>query len=169
MRAIARRMLPAAACALLAGAAAPSPRPAAGSCPTAPAADTTGWRRVETGIFTMLLPRGYRKIRTQGIDSAVDAWNAPRGRRVHTDYGSTMYVGGGPFRDPDLVCERGPGDRWTIVAYEQYGRHGIGYYGYDPSSEDRALVVMAESPRREDIPELLAIIHSLRWDDRPQR
>jgi hypothetical protein len=136
-------------------------------CSSAPAPSTSAWRRIDTGAFTIRLPRAYRGIRMRGIDSAVHGWNAPGRRTVRSDYGPTRYVGGGPFRDPDLVCERGPRDSWSIVRYEEHGVHGIGYYGLDPSREDRALVLMAESPRREDIPELLAIIRSVRWAGRP--
>jgi len=136
-------------------------------CTSTVRVDTSTWRRIDTGVFTMRLPRAYRGVRMRGIDTAVHGWNAPRRRTVHSDYGSVHYVGGGPFRDPELVCESGPRDAWKIIAYEDRGVFGVGYYGLDPSRDDRALVLTAESPRREDVPELLAIIRSMRWAGRP--
>jgi hypothetical protein len=136
------------------------------ACTSTVAVDTSTWRRIDTGVFTMRLPRAYRGIRMRGVDSAVEGWNAGGGRRVRSDYGWTQYVGG-PFSDTDVVCERGPRDSWRIAAYEYRGRLGVGYHGLDPSRDDRALMVMAESPRREDIPELFAIIRSVRWAGRP--
>lgn len=162
-----RRTIQALAGVLLVGAVTAATGRSPDACSSAARVDTSTWRRVDTGVFTMRLPRGYRAIRVRGIDSAVEGWNASRHRTVRSDYGSTRYVGGGPFRDADLVCERGPNDSWSIVAYDQYGVHGVGYYGLDPSKEDRALVLTAESPRREDVPELLAIIRSVRWAGRP--
>jgi hypothetical protein len=164
---IVRRMIPIAACALLAAVAA-APRLAAQTCPAAAAADTTEWRRVDAGNFTLRLPGSYRGTRLQRIDAAVRSWTAPRGRRVRSEYGTARYVGNTtPATNLRLVCDQGPNDSWRIVAYEQRGIYGIGYFGPDPSEEGRALVLTAESPRREDLPELLAIIHSLRWAGRP--
>lgn len=136
-------------------------------CTSAVQADTATWRRVGTDVFTLRLPRAYRGVWMRGIDTAVHGWKAPRGRTVHSDYGYVHYVGGGPFSDPELVCESGPRDAWRIFAYEDRGVYGVGYFGLDPSRDDRALTLEARSPRREDVPELLAIIRSMRWAGRP--
>jgi len=165
---IGRRMIPTAACALAAVAAAPSPQLAAQTCPSVAAADTTEWRRVPAGNFTLRLPGSYRGTRMQRMDAAVRSWSAPRGRRVRSEYGSATHVGSGtPIGDPKLVCDRGVRDAWRMVVYEERGVFGIGYFGLDPSEEGRALVLTAESPRREDLPELLAIVRSLHWAGRP--
>jgi hypothetical protein len=165
---IVRRMIPIAACALAAVAAAPASRLAAQNCPAAAAADTTEWRRVDAGNFSLRLPGSYRGARLQRIDAALRIWTAPRGRRIRSEYGSARYVGNAsPATDLRLVCDRGAGDAWRIVAYQLHGMYGIGYFALDPSEEGHAVVLTAESPRREDLPELLAIVHSLRWAGRP--
>jgi len=165
---IVRRMIPIAACALAAVAASPAARLAAQSCPAAAAADTTEWRRVEAGNFTLRLPGSYRTPYQQRIDGAVRTWTAPHGRRVRSEYGTARNLGNtSPATDRRLACEQGVGDAWWIVAYQERGAYGIGYYGRDPSEEGRALILTAESPRRSDLPELLAIIRSLRWSGPP--
>ncbi|MFL5385755.1 MAG: hypothetical protein ACJ8GN_24840 [Longimicrobiaceae bacterium] len=162
-----RRMIPVAACALIAGAAL-APRLAAQTCPAAAAADTTEWRRVDAGNFSLRLPGSYHGTHGQRLDGPVRTWTAPRGRRVRSEYGSARSVGNtSPATSRRLVCDQGVGDSWRIVAYEQRGVFGIGYFGRDPSEEGRAVVLTAESPRRQDLPELLAIIHSLRWAGPP--
>ena len=162
-----RRMIPIAACALLA-ATADAPRLAAQTCPGAAAADTTEWRRVEAGNFSLRLPGSYHTPSQQRIDGAVRSWTAPHGRRVRSEYGTSGYIGNtSPATNRRLACEQGPGETWRIVAYQQRGVYGIGYYGLDPTEEGRALVLVAESPRRSDLPELLAIIRSLRWPGPP--
>ena len=168
MRTIVRRMM-LAACALAAGAAIPAPRLAAQTCPAAAAADTTEWRRVEAGTFSLRLPGSYHGTDGQRLDGPVRDWVAPRFRSVHAEYGLSRFVGSAtPVTEQDLICDQGPGDAWRIVVYEQHGRFGIGFYGFDPTEPGRALAVRAESPRRGDLPELLAIIHSVRWTTRPQ-
>jgi hypothetical protein len=163
-----QRTIPILACTLLTGAAAAAGEADRGpdACTSAVVVDTAWWGRIDTGVFTMRLPRGYRKIRAQGIDSDVDGWRASHGRKVGSDYGWTEYVGDGSDSDPNLVCERGPGGAWMIVAYEQNAAYGIAYYARDPSADNRSLVLRAESPRRQDMPELLAIIHSVRWSEK---
>lgn len=136
-------------------------------CTSAVRVDTSTWRRVGTGVYTLRMPRVYRGVRMRGIDTAVHGWNAPRRRTVHSDYGYVHYVGGGPFSHPEHVCESGPRGAWRILAFEERGLYSVGYYGLDPSRDDRALVLEARSPRREDVPELLAIIRSMRWAGRP--
>lgn len=163
---IVRRMIPIAACALVAAAAA-TPRLAAQTCPSAAAADTTEWRRVDAGSYSLRLPGSYQGVYRQRLGGPVRDWTAPRFRSVHAEYGLSRFVGNGsPVVDPEMICEQGPGDAWRIVVYEQHGRYGIGYYGFDPTQEGRALALTAESQRREDLPELLAIVLSLRWPSR---
>jgi CubicO group peptidase (beta-lactamase class C family) len=159
-----RRSLPLAAGVLLAGAASAAPARGQTACPPA-AADTVSWRRSGDGAFTLRLPRAYGQTRLRGVDSALLGWNAPGGRRVRTDYGPIHYVGGGVLSEPDLVCEGDFGGAWRIVVYHDRDRgvHGAGYYGLDPSGNGRALAMTAESPRREDVSELLAIVRSVRW------
>jgi len=165
---IVRRMIPIAACALAMAAMAPAARLAAQTCPAAAAADTTEWRRVEAGSFSLRLPGSYHGKDGQRLDGPVRDWTAPRFRSVHAEYGLSRFVGSAsPVAEEDLICDQGPGDDWRIVVYELHGRFGIGYYGFDPTEPGRALAVSAESPRRADLPELLAIIHSVRWTSRP--
>ena len=164
---IVRRMIPIAACALLAAAAGAS-RLAAQTCPAAAAADTTEWRRVDAGNFSLRLPGSYRTPYGQRLDGPIRSWNAPHGRRVRSEYGTAGQIGNtSPAINRRLACDQGPGETWRIVAYQQRGVYGIGYYGLDPTEEGRAIVLMAESTRRADLPELLAIIHSLRWAGPP--
>jgi hypothetical protein len=161
-------MLPAAACALMVGATIHATRLAAQTCPAAAAADTTEWRRIEAGSYSLRLPGSYQPNRRQRIDGAVRDWTAPRFRSVHAEYGLSSFAGSAtPVAEQDLICDQGPGDAWRIVVYENHGRFGIGYFGFDPTEHGRALALTAESPRREDLPELLAIIHSVRWTSRP--
>jgi hypothetical protein len=168
MKMIVRRMMRIAACALAAVAASPAPRLAAQTCPAAAAADTTEWRRIEAGSYSLRLPGSYQPDRQQRINTAVRDWTAPHFRGVHAEYGLSRFVGSAtPVAEQDLICDQGPGDAWRIVVYELHGRFGIGYYGFDPTEPGRALALTAESPRREDLPELLAIIHSVRWTSRP--
>jgi hypothetical protein len=157
------RTIPILACTLFTVAAAGGTDRGTHACTSAVVVDTAWWGRIDTGVFTMRLPRGCRKVRAQGIDSDIHGWRASHGRTAGSDYGLTRYVGDGSGSDPDLVCERGPGGAWMTVAYQQSGDYGIKYYARDPLADDRTLVLKAESPRREDIPELLAIIHSARW------
>ena len=167
MTTLVRRTIQALAGVLLLGAVTAAGERSPELCTSAVRVDTSTWRHIRTDVFTLRLPRAYRGIRVRGIDTAVHRWNAPRHRTVGSDYGYVHYVGGGPFRDPELVCESGPRDSWRIIAYAERGVYGVGYYGLDPSRDDRALVLEARSPRREDVPELLAIIRSMRWAGRP--
>ena len=45
-----------------------------------------GWTSADAGPFSLRLPRGYRKVQVQGIDSFVGEYRAP-GRALHFDYG----------------------------------------------------------------------------------
>jgi len=71
MKMIVRRMMPIAACALAAVATIHAPRLAAQTCPAAAAADTTEWRRVDAGNFSLRLPGSYHAPSRQRIDGAV--------------------------------------------------------------------------------------------------
>lgn len=160
------RSLPFAVGALLAVAA---PASGQGGCPAASAA-TASWRHTAGGPFVLRLPPAYRPVRRQGIDSEVREWRSPGGARVGTDYGSVRYVGGGVVDDPALVCESDLGGAWRIVVYHDRDRgiHGVGYHGFDPARNGRAVALTAESPRVADIPELMAIVRSLRWSGAPR-
>jgi hypothetical protein len=157
------RTLPIIAALLLAATEPAAAQRAPAACSPGTAVDTTAWRRVGTGAFTIRLPRAYRRANVHGVDSAVDAWRASRRRQVGSDFGPTRYVGDGSGSDPALVCERGPGDAWMIVAFD----HGFDYFARDPAAGDRTLWIRAQSARREDLPELLAIVRSVRWVGRP--
>lgn len=164
-----RRSLP---IALLVGAVIAAPargQGGAGRCPAA-SADTVSWQRAGGEAFTLRLPRAYRSVRAQGIDTSVRGWRSGVGARIGTDYGSVQYVGGGAVDDPALVCESDHGGAWRIVVYHDGDRgvHGVGYYAFDPARNGRALAMTAESPRAADIPELLAIVRSVRWTARPR-
>jgi CubicO group peptidase (beta-lactamase class C family) len=162
------RSLPVAAGLLLAAAVATPARGQAG-CPAA-SADTVAWRRIDGEAFTLRLPRTYRPVRAEGVDSEVRGWRTPGGARVGTDYGSVEYVGGGELDDPALVCESDLGGAWRIVVYHdrERGVHGVSYYGFDPAGTGKAVAMSAQSPRAADLPELMAIVRSLRWTPRPR-
>jgi hypothetical protein len=134
-------------------------------CPAA-STHTTTWRRASGSAFTLRLPRGYRRLELHGIDSAVEGWSAPGGRKVSADYGPTEYVGIGIRDDSALLCEGVPNGPRRIVLYHDRGIYGVGYYGRDPHDNRSSLVFTAESPREADIPELLAIARSIRWTER---
>lgn len=184
---IRRIALPAIVLALAAVGAAPAPRihPVASDCSAAEGVDTTTWRRHNARAYTLLLPRGYRLARTQGVDSDVRGWSGPGGRYVSSDFGfysDRLEVDGGSANEPYAVCEEGAGgDAPTprIVLLRRDGRYGAGLFwphpdgrrfsDYPSGDENReALDVIATSPREEDIPELLAIVRSVRLiDPRP--
>jgi hypothetical protein len=73
------------------------------SCEAAAGVDTTGWRRVSAGAFSVLLPPDYREARVTGIDSEVRAWRARGRRAVGSDAGTYTNR----LERASVVCEQG--------------------------------------------------------------
>jgi hypothetical protein len=151
-------LVPLAAAAWLATACSAASQKAA--CP-ASAVDTTGWRRVEAGSFSILLPRAYRPVRAQGIDTDVRIWRADRGREISSDYGSVFLVGAGDDRIPTCTGDGGVPAR---LSHDQAGgRHQVDQFAMDPSRPTNALWLHLSATRAAGVPELLAIARSVRW------
>lgn len=136
-------------------------------------ADTAGWQGVNAGPFRFAAPREYRQEPVQGMDSFVGRWRASRGRLVTFDYG--MYssaldeVAARPgFRE--CTAEIG-GKRVRVVAgHDARGELGDGVPGYVVAAAWRDvspgthLSMMARGADAADLPVLLAIVRSVRFD-----
>jgi hypothetical protein len=140
--------------------------------------DTSAWRRVQAGAYTVRLPRAYQDRHARGVDSDLRAYAAPRGRLVTSDFG--MWSQSEVFeRDADstlAVCAPGSGTaapRIVVYRDEERGMTAALFWPYPngrvvhwPRGDQvEAFNVFASSRRDADLPELLAIIRSIRLAD----
>ncbi len=141
---------------------------------TGPGADTTGWKVEDAGPFRLSVPNEYQRQTMQGIDSFVGLWVVPGRGSVHFDWG--MYSA--RLDEPSTPWE----DRAECTA-------GIGGYrarlvgGFNTEAQGEAkgqtyaivaaswrdvqpgthLTLSAISPDPADIPILLSIVRSVRF------
>lgn len=153
--------------------------PVADECASADRVDTADWLLVDEGAFTLRLRPEYSEVDVRGIDSQVGRWRGPGERSVHSDYGfysasfdadSTRSV-----REPIVYCERRVTEAAPqVVLYRTEHGYAAGLYWPRPegrsipfgrglSPNPMALRFTATSPRAEEIPELLAIVRSVRF------
>jgi hypothetical protein len=176
-----RPMIATVGCSLAAGCAAPlrSAAVEASPCASAPRTDTSDWRRVDAVAFVFRLPADFEQQEVEGIDSALRRWVSPDGREVQTDYGfyNRRFAAGlaGSGEELITVCQEGDGEAAPqIVPYRtRDGRYAAGLYWPNPGGGRKpfgaagtlreALWMSAQSPRREDLPEMLAIVSSVEY------
>ena len=156
-----------------------SPTAIAQPCASAARVDTAGWQVIQRGAFVFRIPAcAPQEVRS--VDSAVDEWRSPEARVVHSDYGMwTGPVQRGPnsrMREPITVCAMGDSTSAPqLVVYRTFeGAQAAGLYWPTPGGRSRlfgpsgeniqreALWLEAASPHAEDLPELLAIVQSVR-------
>lgn len=177
-----RPMIAAVGCSLAAGCAAPirSAAVEASPCASALRMDTSSWRQIDAVSFVFRLPAGFKQQEVESIDSALRRWVAPDGREVQTDYGfyNRRFEAGPAGSGEELitVCQEGDGESAPqIVLYRTHeGLYAAGLYWPQPGGGRKlfgaagtlreALWMSAQSPRREDLPELLAILSSVRYE-----
>jgi len=142
-------------------------------CPSTARIDTQDWQQLPGSRYTYQLPRSYEMQPDRHVDSDVVDWKTSDGRTITSDYG--FYTGsfGASPRFVELVeCHAAENGGPQIVTYKTEAGVGAGLYWIVPNGrtlEDRpgrmlrlSLWMVAESPRSEDLPELLAIIRSAR-------
>jgi hypothetical protein len=108
----------------------------------------------------------------RSVDSSVDEWRTADGRTLISDYG--FYNGPfspGPRRLDLIECQTGGNGEPQIVTFRTGEGFGAGLYWVVPGGRTietmqrvspLSLWVGAESPRAEHLPELLAIVRSVR-------
>lgn len=137
-------------------------------------ADTTGWKVADAGPFRFSVPDDYQRQTVQGIDSYVGHWTASGGKTVRFDYGmysSRLDAPSTPWEDRAECTTAIGGHRVKLVG------------GFDAEGEGEAkgptyvivaaawrdvppgahLTLSAISPDPADIPVLLSIVWSVRF------
>ena len=145
--------------------------PALDAC-TGAGADTTGWQVADAGPFRFSVPPGYQRRTVQGIDSYVGEWGTA-GRKVGFDWGMysspldeastllrgyvecTLEIGGHPARVVGGMDAEG---RWR-----ERGRKYVVAAAWRNVPPGAHLTLSATSPDPADIPVLLSIVRSVRF------
>lgn len=140
-------------------------------------ADTAGWRRVDAGPFSFAAPREYRRQRVRGIDSYLGRWSASRRREVSFDWGmysSPLDETATQLQDSrECTAEIGGRRARVVSGYDSAGTwHGPGRtYVVAAAWRDvrpgMHLTLSATAPDSADVPALLSIVRSIRFDAQP--
>jgi hypothetical protein len=127
-------------------------------------------------ILQPVAPGAVPSVQVQGIDSDVRRWDGPPRQSVGSDAG--FYANRLDGEDLWEVCLDGDDETEPrIVLLRGNGGYGAGLYWPHPSfGEPRhpaqvqrfAVGVIAWSRRMADLPELLAIVRSVRLNPKPQ-
>lgn len=165
---------------VLAAAACASPRVHAGVDPcTGPGVDTAGWRVVDAGPLQFSLPVAYEREEVRGIDSFVGRWVAPSQRLVEFDFG--RYSNPLDDASASLVdyrecrTEIGGWPVKVVSGYDERGRwHGEGKkYVVSAAWRDvhdgSHLTLSTTGAEASDLPSLLSIVRSVRFESLEQR
>jgi hypothetical protein len=140
----------------------------------APEADTSGWTAADAGPFGFSTPPGYARREVQGIDSYVGEWRGPGRRFVHFDWGhwsstldeaKTMLQG-----YQECTAEIG-GHRAKVVSgydatgrWHEEGRKYVVAATWRDVQPGAHLTLSATSPDPADLPALMSIVRSVRFE-----
>lgn len=142
-------------------------------CPTA-AGVTGDWRSYDEGAFTVRMPASLQRESIRGIDSQVGYWRA-KGVEIGYDYGMysnplrSGFVGGS---SEVTVCSEGATkeDPRVIIVRMEDGRYFAGAHWpavetvpFGRSSFSRSLTLSGTVTQPEDLPLLLAVLHTVRF------
>ncbi|HEX2081806.1 MAG TPA: hypothetical protein VHG08_29140 [Longimicrobium sp.] len=140
----------------------------------APGTDTAGWTVVDAGQFGFSVPPGYARREVQGIDSYVGEWRGPGRRFVHFDWGhwsSTLDEAERMLHGYQECAAGIGGHRAKVVAgYDTAGTWGGPGRKYVVAATwrdvhpDTHLTLFAAGPDSADLPALLSIVRSVRFE-----
>jgi hypothetical protein len=147
------------------------------ACPSTAGINTRDWFELRVSRYVFRIPRSYQEEPDRHVDSDVRDWSTSDGRTLTSDYGFytrpfgpssglTQFV-----ECPNGVVRGGP----QIVTFTTERGVGAGLYWIVPNGRTLqtgpnevsplALWMRAESPRAQDLPELLAIMRSTRLSE----
>jgi hypothetical protein len=147
-----------------------------GACIDSSRVETSEWKEVRNSVYSHRIPPWFQLQPDQSVDSDVTEWKTSDNRRVLSDYG----FWNGPFtpsiRLTDVaVCQASSDNKPQIVTFRTPDGVGAGLYWIVPGGPSKqvgpthhsplAMWISAESPNPHDLPELLAIVRSVRLHD----